>query len=356
MSSSVLKAPFPYFGGKSAVADLVWARLGDPDNYVEPFAGTAATLLRRPKPGKIETINDRNHFVTNFWRSVQHSIDRVVEFADGPVNEADLHSRHTWLMQSEQSIEFQKRMASEPDYFDSQIAGWWVWGQCCWIGGGWCDDLGTHSKRPLLDHGESRGVVGLGRPQLGDAFDIGRGVNSNQHAGTCEQRRAWLHDWIESLSDRLRLVRVCYGHWNRICDSKTTMDRLGLTGAFLDPPYAKSIERVQALIRGEDAAAGKASNRANELYAGDKTQDIDALVAEVNQWCQRWGKHSKVRIALCGYEGEHDNLVANHEWTVESWKPNGGYANRNAENQNKHRERIWFSPGCIDPTDGGFLF
>jgi site-specific DNA-adenine methylase len=35
----VLKAPFPYAGGKSTVADLVWERFGDVDNYVEPFMG-----------------------------------------------------------------------------------------------------------------------------------------------------------------------------------------------------------------------------------------------------------------------------------------------------------------------------
>lgn len=30
-----LKAPFPAFGGKSTVADLVWARLGDVRNYID---------------------------------------------------------------------------------------------------------------------------------------------------------------------------------------------------------------------------------------------------------------------------------------------------------------------------------
>ena len=124
------------------------------------------------------------------------------------------------------------------------------------------------------------------------------------------------------------------------------MDRLGVTGAFLDPPYAKNIERVQAIIRGEKPKDAKSSNRASKLYSGDDSQDIDELVAEVNHWCQKWGKNSKVRIALCGYEGEHDNLEA-MGWTVESWKAQGGYANRNVDNDNKNRERIWFSPACL---------
>jgi site-specific DNA-adenine methylase len=43
-----LKAPFPYFGGKSAIAPVVWQRFGDPPNYDEPFVGSAAVLLARP--------------------------------------------------------------------------------------------------------------------------------------------------------------------------------------------------------------------------------------------------------------------------------------------------------------------
>lgn len=42
-----LQAPFPYFGGKSRIADVIWQRLGDVANYVEPFAGSLAVLLQR---------------------------------------------------------------------------------------------------------------------------------------------------------------------------------------------------------------------------------------------------------------------------------------------------------------------
>ena len=45
---SVVPAPFPYFGGKSRIAHLVWERFGDVPNYVEPFAGSLAVLLGRP--------------------------------------------------------------------------------------------------------------------------------------------------------------------------------------------------------------------------------------------------------------------------------------------------------------------
>lgn len=42
-----LKAPFPWFGGKSRVADVVWRAFGNVPNYVEPFFGSGAVRVRR---------------------------------------------------------------------------------------------------------------------------------------------------------------------------------------------------------------------------------------------------------------------------------------------------------------------
>ena len=39
-----MKAPFPYFGGKSSVASLVWDALGQPKHYIEPFFGSGAQM------------------------------------------------------------------------------------------------------------------------------------------------------------------------------------------------------------------------------------------------------------------------------------------------------------------------
>lgn len=65
-----LSAPFPYFGGKHRVAPLVWAALGDPHLYIEPFFGSGAVLLARPLaadfPGRrLEIVNDADGFVAN---------------------------------------------------------------------------------------------------------------------------------------------------------------------------------------------------------------------------------------------------------------------------------------------------
>lgn len=389
-----LKTPFPYPGGKARVADLVWSRLGDVDNYVEPFAGSLAVLMRRPAAHfangyRVETVNDLNHFIVNFWRAVQHAPDAVVEYVDWPVHEADLHARHKWLMRSEFAQDWRKRMAAEPDHYDAKIAGWWAWGQCCWIGSGWCNDSFT-DRIAMPQVGSFRGGHRemTGRPQLADAFDIGRGVNSGANlsiqipelavgrgqtathgekvgsakipdlsgadgggngvhshktAGTCDARREWLTAWMRRLSDRLRLVRTCYGHWSRVCDSDSTLTRLGTTGVFLDPPYPAN--------RGDD---GKKSREAN-LYATDKGADLDALRDEVRDWCIKWGDDSAIRIAVCGYEGDgYEVLTDAHGWTCASWEASGGYANQRRAGKGKaanaKRERIWFNVSCKPPA------
>src|SRR5690242_18441388 len=104
-----LKAPFPYFGGKRAVADLVWSRLGDVDNYCEPFFGSGAVLLLRPSPPKVETCNDADAYLSNFWRATQHDPEAVAAHADGPVNECDLHARHRYLVLSDDAAAFRQR-------------------------------------------------------------------------------------------------------------------------------------------------------------------------------------------------------------------------------------------------------
>ena len=51
-----LIAPFPYFGGKRSVAADVWARLGAPKQYIEPFCGSAAVLLAAPRAASLEHV------------------------------------------------------------------------------------------------------------------------------------------------------------------------------------------------------------------------------------------------------------------------------------------------------------
>lgn len=312
-----LKAPFPYFGGKSAVADLVWQRFGSVRNYVEPFFGSGAVLLARPQPFEgVETINDADGLVANFWRAVAADPDGVAFHADWPVNENDLHARHAWLVGRKDAL--QARLEGDPEFYDAKIAGWWVWGTCCWIGSGFCSGQGPWQ---VVEVDGARQLVHLG--------DAGRGVNRQLvHLGNAGPNKILrdgvdVYSWMQDLSDRLARVRVCCGDWSRVCGPTPTVKQ-GLTAVFLDPPY------------------GDAANRTKDLYRKDCLQ----VANEVREWCIANGSDKRLRIALCGYEGEHEMPPT---WECVAWKARGGYGSQGSGgNENAAKERIWFSPHCVN--------
>lgn len=303
VAKSSLRAPFPWFGGKSRAAGLIWSRLGDVQNYVEPFAGSLAVLLGRPTDPGTETVNDIDCYLANFWRALSKDPDDVARWATGPVNEADLHARHRWLVDQ---TAFRERMKSDPDFCDPKIAGWWVWGQCVWIGSGWCSrvERGEECLR-LPNQIPHLGNAGMGlhrkMPHLGDA---GRG----------EAVLAYMRD----LSARLHNVRVACGDWDRVLGPSVTF-RHGLTGVVLDPPYAEG----------------------NMEYAAGGASSISGVV---RAWAIENGNNPLLRIALCGLDGEHDMPK---DWEFVAWRARGGYGSRRKENDNRKRERIWFSPHCL---------
>jgi hypothetical protein len=194
-----LKAPFPWFGGKSRAADLIWARLGDVDTYNEPFAGSLAVLLGRPTAPRVETVNDLDAYLSNFWRALQRDPETVSFWADFPVNETDLHARHRWLVQSRKARASIARVKADPDYFDAKIAGWWVWGQCLWIGSGWCQrpewtgrGVGAAANRGVHNQAMS-GTDTSAWTGRANAGRRARGINAARVEQT-EQKRPKLYD------------------------------------------------------------------------------------------------------------------------------------------------------------------
>lgn len=370
------------FGGKSRAAPLIWERFGRVENVVEPFAGSLAVLLARPDEPGVETVNDVDGHLCNFFRSVQRYPEQVAEAADGPVNELDLHARHRYLTKMRGKLA--ARLEADPFYCNHMVAGWWVWGISAWIGSGWCsgeakkkapdigsrggstdDGRGVHGKkmrRQIQDvggngdsGGRGRGVHskalrvslaggGEGFPGQGPHPYPGRGVNG---AGFRRQlphllgqaadgnnrpdygkgihgqhRRSALYELFDLLSRRLRYVRVVCGDWRRIMTPSVTWKH-GMTGVVLDPPY----------------------DGYESLYA-----DGQPVSASVRQWCIEEATNGQgaklLRVALCGYEGEHNELEA-LGWTKVAWKAHGGMGNQSGDNENAHRERIWFSPACL---------
>jgi hypothetical protein len=318
--SETLNAPFPWFGGKRRVASLVWRRFGDVPNYVEPFAGSLAVLLGRETSPKIETVNDLDSYVSNFWRAVRAEPDAVADFADWPVNQTDLTARHQWLVNQ---VDFRERMLVDPDYYDVKIAGWWIWGLSQWFGQGWCDARPSRSivmrKRPHISglQGINARRVWRKMPYLGSA---GMGLMSD---GSTSKPIA---DLFAPLCERLRQVRVCCTDWTNVLTFCPTTN-IGLTAVFLDPPY-------------------ELGSRA-PCYSTDGN-----ISAAVRDWAVSAGSDPLFRIALCGYEGEH---VMPADWTKVAWKATGGHSRNGGRGvANATRERIWFSPACITPQPGLF--
>lgn len=291
----------PYFGGKSRAAPLVWEALGNPANYCEPFFGSGAVLLARPHAPRCETINDRDGMVANFWRAVKAAPAEVAHHADWPVNEADLHARHRWLIGQRESLT--ERLVADPEWFDARVAGWWCWGACAWIGDGWC--VAEVRKLPHLGN-EGMGVHAPRR---------GRAV------GTDHVDVEGVGGWMRALATRLRAVRVACGDWSRVCTDSVTW-RHGLTGVFLDPPYAEGEQQY--------AAGGTGTT----------------LSADVRAWAIEAGKRRDMRVVLAGLEGEHEMPAG---WRCVPWKARGGYGSQRDDgtvNENRHRERLWLSPHC----------
>jgi DNA adenine methylase len=367
VTAPALRAPFPYFGGKSRAASIVWTAFGDLPNYVEPFAGSLAVLLARPTAPRIETVNDIDASICNFWRALKDHPEEVASWADWPINETDLHARHIWLVARLEKLKID--LLADPEYSDPKFAGWWVWGICQWIGSGWCvppewkdtrhrgvgqprpsahaqgiqaahqnsrpsmRPSGVHSKRPRLaaggrgvtctlpsaqipNLGGSRGAAGHGIHASGLSKKkprSDRGRNSRLQGGA-------VLEWMLALAERLRRVRVCSGDWKRVMGPAVTTC-IGVTGVMLDPPYSDEADR-DSRIYGHDSLT---------------------VAHEVREWALANGEDKKLRIALCGYEGEHAMPAS---WQCIAWKASGGYAASAGNASNGARERIWFSPHC----------
>lgn len=356
------KTPFPWFGGKSQAAPLVWALLGDVGHYVEPFFGGGAVLLNRPHPCNrtyySETVNDLDGLVVNAWRAMQWFPEETAAHASWPVTEADKQARQIAVLRwhDEKVMDL---LAGSAEWCDPKMAGWWLYGTCCQIGAfagnaPWTCDPVTGRIRKWKDiraDAEEPGVA-RDRPHLTDG---GRGVNAPQlrepgvfsddpenefHPMTMPE----LLRWFQWLSARLRHVRIINGDWSRVC-TKAVVATLSVrekgipAGVFLDPPYS--------------AEAG----RDKTLYAAES----GTVAHDVRAWCLENGHDPLYRIVLAGYDTEHCELEK-HGWTVYEWFSSGhlrgGMGNlkrkKNTDGNPKHqqhRERLWASPHCLKPAE-----
>lgn len=346
-AAEVLRAPFPYPGGKRRIADVVWSALGDCRVYVEPFFGSGAVLLSRPSEPGIETVNDADGLLVHFWRALRSAPSEVARHADYPVSEIDLHARHRELVR--RAGEVREQLEADPRWFDAELAGWWVWGLSQWIGGGWCS--------PVRSKDSARGAAEFPQRPHVSASSAGMGVHRKvpqrrpnlTTAGTGVQRQmpevrgsggcgvvgqsldgGALAPWFEALADRLRRVRIVCGDFERVLTKSTLyVEGSSVAGVFLDPPYSHAM-------------------RSTKLYAHDAAD----VAGRARAWAIEHGDDPRLRIVLAGLEGEHAMPAS---WRKVAWK---GPAGLGRVSGNRHLERLWLSPQCLslDPSAQLSLF
>lgn len=133
---------------------------------------------------------------------------------------------------------------------------------------------------------------------------------------------------MRQLANRLQRVRITCGSWERVVKPSVTRSGTGGDGVravFLDPPYATS----------------------GDLYA----ESSEGVALAVRDWCMTAPR--EMRVILCGYDAEHDDLLAKG-WAVIEGKAGGG-AGYSANGLNGRRERLWLSPACIGSQQQSLL-
>jgi len=342
-----LKAPFPYFGGKSKVAGEVWRRLGNVDNYLEPFGGSLAVLLARPQEHKWwlkkETAGDYSGLVVNFYRAVSADPKLVAEYANWPVTEVDLTSRHLFLVRYQN--ELAEKLAGDPEYYDVKAAGWWIWGLSCWIGGDWMTGAGPWKPGAQGTLGEIKKAPGVYRkmPMIAGSHG-GKGIHKPlgdlpimEETGFPDMNEEYGESLIrqfELIQNRLRRVRITCGDWSRLKGAAVDGGAKKITGVFLDPPYDLDLRR-------------------SDLYGiSDRIKNDIPIHEAARTWALEIGSQENRRVAYCSYSTpKEDSLFIKENWAPFTWSAQGGYGLQanNLAKTNKDKEIIWFSPYCLSP-------
>ena len=339
-----LKAPFPWFGGKSRVAEQVWERLGNPTVYVEPFAGSLAVLLARlGGAGPREIVCDIDGGLINFWRAVRADPEEVAYHADYPTFHHDLTARHRYLKGWVSGMS--ERLSYDPYFYDSEMAGWWVWGISLWIGGGWCtsdpsDRIPWINKAPGGRGVNAQRVKTPGHNQLDQIPQVstsgGQGVAAQtvhdkrphvmSHPGgqgvAAQVIRPDLLVWFAALQTRLKSVVVLNRSWESALTptllQQTETGPKSSVGILMDPPYITE-------------------NR-KDLYGSDRDGTSDQAAVESYRWAVENG--DRFRIAYCAHKG--DFKIPDGWDSIETTF--GGI--KDVDRRKERRDLIMFSPAC----------
>jgi DNA adenine methylase len=397
---SPLKAPLPYHGGKSTVADAVWARLGDTSNYVEPFMGSAAVLLARPHDlaGKTETINDIDGFLTCAYRAIAYAPEETAYWCDRPVNECDLTAFHLWL--KAQRPDLTERLFADPFYYDPVVAGAFLWGAASWIGDGWCvadgpwiavdgklcdrrtlpkeeQEEGVEKKMPVVsaDGDGYPNRPGIQRYRDAPGVEKKAPAVSPQGGGTTRHQGVQAYRYRDAPGVPKKMPEVGYK------EGMVNVPGRGVHASQYTAPAAllAYFERLATRLRrvrilcGDWRRVVKPSITTNHgltalfmdseypadehdmtYHQGKKEAGQPHIWYQVAQWAVENGDNPLLRICVAGYFSEKSDSMFPASWERYRWEARGGYSNQSADGRgraNAKRECLWFNQNCLNPSE-----
>jgi len=303
-----IKAPAPYFGGKSLIVDELNRRFGDVRVRSDPFCGSLAWILASPPVG-IEVVNDLSGDVVNAYRAIRADPDAVAYYCDYPTSELDKLAR-AWVLR-ETLPELAARCAADPNWYDARAAGYFLYVTTT-------DLSGTLPRRGpwIVENGK---MVRRGRAN-GLIKSMPKFV---RRCRLTTMRYTALVVWFRQIAERLRNVAILCGDWRRAVDLFSA-GKYGTTAILIDPPYPDY----------------------GYLYANGAQRPVWFDAA---RWAVERGDNPSVRIAVCGYWTPEADEMFPASWARFRWKAHGGLGNKRKSSvyENRYRECVWFSPHCV---------
>ena len=189
--------------------------------------------------------------------------------------------------------EVYRNMTDDPEWHDAKLAGKWVWCVKNSLGSSIFCNTKQNSIQVLCSTGKTR-------------------------------TEPMAKEYIHQLSKRLHTVAVVCRDWTQCLSDAVLHRNCGDVGIFFDPPYNddKSNKRVYGL--------------------SDHSVSEDVI-----KWCLE-SRNSDLKMAVCGYAGDSNDIFQSAGWSYFRWVNHGGYAKirKNGVNDNRKKEVIYFSPAC----------
>jgi hypothetical protein len=296
------------------------------------------------------------------------------------VSHVDIGARHVWLMEQRARLATELQDPNWPG--DPKVAGWWLYGQCAWIGSGWCEwdrggapevaieapsqiprvtaaGQGIQAIGRIPEHGSTgRGILAIGAdeasvggigkvPHTGNA---GLGINARGKIPSVADGGTGIHaprvkgkGSVPHTGNAGRGVQAKRGAFASSGGDIKAWTSAGYQAFFWLRRLASRLERVRVIH-------GSWERCLNSSYGGDETavfldppyEGYEGVyrAGKVAQGVCDWARENgNLRIALCGHAGDYD-LPG---WEVFLWERTRATM---GSSKTKTEEAIYFSPGC----------